>query len=624
MQPSSIDFAYVPQPSRRSGLHAAYAPPAAQASQLVRAAAAGGPVHWPQARGLDVARANALGQADTTLANHVAYTQLEQEWSREKDALVLRIAHSLHCGVRPTPFERMQLIRLLSYESSSAIAREQLASNVIEVLSKQAFNYHSALSSWDVEWHVRTLSQAASILVRSAKTWTYAWRKDLIVHLTKLQEFVARDDAPTGSFYLSCLRNNLLQVKDDESIVATSVRFGIPISAAAIAGFTMQGGAAGQAVQDALSELSRANLNTDKWWGQMDAIEQMSDRIAAQVALDESPADACDTLLTRTQQVLAEQLVKLATRKSSWKDRFKSQFKTLQVRPVDNEWDLAFGCLEKIHEHVFHFHRDDHYAAIFEQLHLVARQSTHRALRYKAIEILRDLRRAPPLRAHCQLLLHLLGYQHPEVVAAVGRRREVEGQLFMQIVHSAGAGFSPDDRRQGGHLRLLSLSPTASLRVLRPRINAVLRPQATLTLASSLQPPRPASLVPSTSTHVPLSFSHKLRHLRANEGLLVLRDAAARGAADEVDALMRAGVHAKDEARQPAPAGQPKTTLGVASRMGREDVIRRLCTPRGNDRGLLSPLARREAQQLADASGQSAVAALLRRRLEQVGPPTTA
>ena len=640
MLPSSYDFAYAPAPSGRSGTIPVYAAPAAAAGQLARAAAQGGPLARPAAQGgqlvrpaamagpvqsgsapgFDVAGANTLGQGCTTLAVYTEYTQLEREWQREKDALVLRIANSLHCGVRPTPFERLQLVRLLTYDSSSTIAREQLASNVIEVLSKQQFNYHSALSSWEIEWHVRTLSQAAAILARSASTYAYTWRKDLIDHLTTLQEFIARDDAPTGSFYLSCLRNNLLQVKDDESIIATSLRFGIPFGGAVIAGFAMQGSSLVDASKKALEELSRANLNTDKWWAQMDAIERMSDKIAAKVALDESPANECDTLLCRTQQVLAEQMVKLATRKSSWKDKFKHHLKAVKVRPVDNEWDLAFGCLEKIHENVFHFHTDEHYAAIFEQLHLVARQSTHLPLRYKAIEILRDLRRAPPLRAHCQLLLHLLGFQHAEVVAAVGRRREVEGQLFMQIVHSAGA-FSADDRRQGGHLRLLSLSHTASLRVLRPRLHAPVRAQAALTLGPSLQPPRPASLVPSTTTLVPLSFSHKLRHLRANEGLLVLRDAAARGAADEVDALLRAGLHAKEEGRQPVPAGQPKTTLGLASQMGREDVIRRLCTPRGNDRGFLSPMARKEAQQLAAASGQSAVAALLRRRLEQVGPP---
>lgn len=564
------------------------------------------------------------GVANTTLLlplTHAAHEQLYRDACRRN---VQKVAEAIHHGLTPSPLELARMSLLLGYKGELQADEESFAEDALTTLVRRKFNVHSDLGHVSAEMHVRLCYRAARKLrAQNVHKLSEGYQHRLIDQLLELTQFAQQQDNPNTLFALSCLRNAIVSVPNDASLLHRAFQWGIAGAQVVAGAAAQQPGSAASGVREAINLLSKARLHADDWYHQVEKIEKLDHAIEWGACTDNHKAvvDGCDALLEMTERVLRREVPRLRQFDSQLREKVKRAFNSLAVRQVDHEWDLAFACLDAMHRNVWAYDQVPQMQSLLRQVTGVLRCTEVPALRYKCIELLRDLRQLPSMRPICRVLLQMAGNQAAAQVEAVAKKRQVENGLRLSILSEARAEVQHVHNFGSGHAAPLQLNRSGSLRLQAPRYGAALTALAAAP-SGVAQPPsifsglRAPSLEGAIARHqqprlAAVDAAEQLRlPLHANEGLVLLCDTLRQRDAGELAALVRCNVHVAaereltaDEVRaalpeRPSQGPVPKRLLGLAVVAGDRACVRALCATKPS-RGFVSDVAVREAQVLA-------------------------
>lgn len=506
----------------------------------------------------------------------------------------------------PSSFCMMQLSRLLTIPSVSAEHRSNLAQDLAQALARRTFVVHDDVSIAAVELHVRLLAVAIHAMRgQNLRSYARSFQLALIEHLLELRQFAGDEDNPNTLFVLACLRNAIVQDRNDESELAACLRFGIG-PAQIVAGAAMQQtGAMALGARNLARELKTARLKPDGWWADVQTLQTLSQSIGMRLWQNESVSASSTALLCFTGPTIDRELARLRRVDAAALMRIKQMFNGLSIRQVDNVWDLLFACLDTLHERAYAFSAPMHITMLFAQLDAVVCGCREPAILYKVHEILRDLRKARSLRPACHILLHKLALAGPAKISAdVERKRAMEADIFFNILGHKDGQFNARERAQAPTLRMFALRSTGTLRVQPPRFERLALPAGEAVVAPVAhrlpEPGRAAPQGPDVALGIRLT-------LRPGEASALVGDALMRGDAAMLEGLLRAGVNIEDGGGVEVMGrhGRPEhvSALALCVRQGDRASLRLLLGRLGRAQGFAGPSEVRAARQATPRAG---------------------
>lgn len=593
------------------------------------------------------------GVADSLVRRPRSHAPDEQRYRVECRKNVQKVAEAIQYGLTPVPLELKRMSLLLGYESERKADVASFAEDALTTLVRRKFNVHSDLGHVNAEMHVRLCYRAARKLTGAGvHKLSEAYQHMLIDQLLALSSFAQQQDNPNTLFTLSCLRNCIVSVGNDASMLRTTFQFGIAIAQIAAGAASQQAGSAASGVREAISLLSKAGMHAPRWYAKVQDIEKIDQKIEWAGCKDDHDGmvAGCNELLAFTREVLKAEVKRLKDFDSKTREKFKRAFNSLAIRQVDHEWDLAFACLDALHRNVWAYRTGNQMQELLNQITRVVRETDVPALRYKCIELTEELRQLPLIRPIGRVLLQLASRDAAPQALAVAQKRLVECDLDQSILDDAYAELQEEQKHLSGFAAPLQLNRSGSLRLQAPRYGAALTVAAAApaglgqppSILSSLrsagsqlsllrpQPHRQTPAAAASTTAQAAAEAAKAANearalddaaaeasvdglrlgLYANEGLSLLCEALARRRAGELAAMVRANVRVSPERELTAAevrlalphtvvgGPQPKRLLGLAVVVGDADCVRALCASKPC-RGFVTDAAVREAQILA-------------------------